>query len=132
MKHLWRVICLAICAIALVGCRESAQLRATSNPNVQISLERPAAPYTVGQDALIILVMDAANQPISGAVVEVIGDMNHAGMQPVSGKTETDANGRYTIPFQWTMGGDWILTVTVTLPDGTRETRQFDVSVSAN
>lgn len=38
MNRLWRVICLMICAVALVSCRESAQPTPTLNPNVQISL----------------------------------------------------------------------------------------------
>lgn len=57
--------------------------------------------------------------------------MNHAGMQPVYSMAETHANEQYVVLFNWTMGGDWRLTVTVTLPDGTRAIRQFDVTVLA-
>ena len=56
--------------------------------------------------------------------------MNHAGMRPVLGDATTDADGKATIPFQWMMGGDWIVTVSVTLPDDSEVSQEFNVSVS--
>jgi len=37
---------------------------------------------------------------------------------------------RYAIPFEWTMGGDWVVTVDVTLADGRTASRQFDLSIT--
>ena len=59
------------------------------------------------------------------------GDMTHAGMQPVSGVAEqgTGSNGEYRVPFYWTMGGDWIVTVNVKLVSGETYTKTFDFTV---
>jgi hypothetical protein len=55
--------------------------------------------------------------------------MTHAGMAPVFGTAQGGADGRYTVPFQWTMDGDWLLTIAVVLPDGRKASRQFPVTV---
>ena len=37
--------------------------------------------------------------------------------------------GKVDIPFKWSMGGDWIVTVTVTLADDSEVSQDFNVSV---
>jgi hypothetical protein len=47
--------------------------------------------------------------------------MSHAGMVPVVDTAVAEDPGRYGISgFEFTMAGDWILTVEATLPDGRR------------
>ncbi len=84
---------------------------------------------------LTVYVADAAGMPVTDATVQVEGDMNHAGMAPVIGEPVADeadgaADGFYHIPFQFTMMGDWILTVTVERADGTRLERQLNLRVN--
>ena len=77
---------------------------------------------------MVIQLADIAGKPIEGATVDVRGDMSHAGMQPVMA-VATGAGGNYSADFEWTMAGDWIVTVTAALPDGRTATRQFDLTV---
>jgi hypothetical protein len=53
-------------------------------------------------------------------------------MQPSLGAATKSQDGRYEVPFDWTMGGDWVLTVTATLPDGRVVQREFPATVTAS
>jgi hypothetical protein len=69
---------------------------------------------------------------VEGASVEVVGDMTHAGMEPViSDAPMVDPGLHRTDAFRFTMAGDWILTVTATLPDGATVREEAFVNVSA-
>lgn len=94
----------------------------------QIDLVVDPSPPAVG-DASLIVTVTRGGAPLANAPVSARGDMSHAGMRPALGDATTDADGTATIPFNWTMGGDWIVTVTVTLPDGSEVSQQFDQSV---
>lgn len=95
--------------------------------NLQIQLAVNPDPPMVGESTLMITVADAAGKPIDGAAVAVHGDMDHEGMEPVDSETSASENGVYHVPFEWTMGGGWILDVTITLPDdGGVATAQFE------
>ena len=39
------------------------------------------------------------------------------------------SRGVYRVPFQWTMSGDWIVTVAVILPNGETHKKTFDFTV---
>lgn len=87
---------------------------------------------TVGETTLIINLKDASGSPIDGATLQVHGDMDHAGMTPVDREVSISTNGEYRVPFEWTMGGGWIVSVTVQLPNNGGEiTEAFDFFVEA-
>lgn len=68
---------------------------------------------------------------VSGATVTVRGDMTHAGMTPVSATAGEREPGLYVAEeFAFTMGGDWLLSADVVLPDGESFTLALPVSVS--
>jgi copper(I)-binding protein len=99
----------------------------------QISL-LPAPEGRLGE-YLIAQVTSPMGQPITDAQVALVGNMNHAGMVPVEAAAVTDdadgaADGRYRLPFAFTMLGDWIITVTVTLADGTTVEQEIPATVS--
>lgn len=103
----------------------------------QDALHLHLIPPAAGMDGtgLTVYVADAAGMPVTDATVQVEGDMNHAGMVPVIGEPVADeadgaADGFYHIPFQFTMMGDWILTVVVERADGTRLERQLNLQVN--
>ncbi|HVO71965.1 MAG TPA: FixH family protein, partial [Aggregatilineaceae bacterium] len=102
---------------------------ATSGANIQIDMQTPLDQAVVGQTSLVLTLHDAQNKPIDDAKVVLQGAMTHAGMAPVFGAAESGQAGRYTIPFSWTMGGDWAVTVKVTLADGETAQKTFDVTV---
>ena len=54
--------------------------------------------------------------------------MSHPGMAPVIVNGAERAPGVYEIPFAFTMAGDWVLLVAVTLTDGSRAERRIDVA----
>lgn len=88
----------------------------------------PAQPG-VGPANLVFTVTDKAGRPINDATLEVEGNMIHAGMSPVSARATAGEAGRYTAPLEWTMAGDWIVTINVSLVDGQVVVHQFPVSV---
>lgn len=84
---------------------------------------------TVGETILLVTVTDAAGDPINDAAISVKGDMSHAGMVPVLANSAGGDNGVYAMPFEWTMGGDWVVTVEAVLPDGRSTTQQFNFTI---
>jgi copper(I)-binding protein len=81
---------------------------------------------------LVVVLTDASGAPITDATVAVEGNMNHAGMIPVLADPTADdadgnADGRYHLPFTFTMLGDWIITVTVTQADGSNFSRNLEI-----
>jgi hypothetical protein len=126
MKH--TTILLLLLVLLAAGCA-----RASSQPaddDLAISLASEPDPAVMGEATLRVTVRDTDGQPIEDATVNVKGDMNHAGMVPVLAEAAAGPGGVYELPFRWTMTGSWIVTVDVTLADGTTATRRFDVSVS--
>jgi hypothetical protein len=120
------VLCLVL---LLVSCRQSAQPTPTPTTAVEIDLAVEPTPISEGEAALVITLRAADGTPINEALVSVRGDMNHAGMTPVLGETSASENGVYRVPFEFTMTGDWIITVTAALPSGGETSQTFDLTV---
>lgn len=113
---------LTLVSLFLVACgRQSQQIDATG---IEMSLS--VASTEVGETDLEVLIVDGEGNPINDAELEIKGDMSHAGMEPVLADTSAATDGVYTVPFEWTMGGDWFVTVEATFADGTVISRRFD------
>jgi hypothetical protein len=94
-----------------------------------------AAPEGYTGSYLTVDVTDAAGEPVTDAAVSLEGNMNHAGMVPVLTEAVLDeadgaTDGRYQVPFSFTMMGDWIVTVKVERSDGTTATQNIDVTAN--
>ena len=114
----------ALCAGAvLVGCREGAE----AHPGVSVAHEIAPQPPGVGPATVTLRVTDAAGRAVTGTRVKVEGNMSHAGMAPVFAEAGEVAPGRYQAHLEFTMGGDWLLLIDLTLPDGRRLQRQVEV-----
>jgi hypothetical protein len=111
-------------SLSACGGRQSAVVNETG---VLVDLDTPS--LQVGETELLVRLTDSNGRPAAGAAVEVRGDMSHAGMVPVVRAGETDADGLFATPFEWTMGGDWFVTVTFTLPDGRSGAERFNYTV---
>lgn len=99
-----------------------------SDDGLQVTLEVTPQPPAIGPAQLVITIEDDAGEPVSGASLELEGNMSHAGMQPVFVEASEDGPGRYVSEgFEFTMGGDWIITISGTLVDGSELRRTFDV-----
>jgi hypothetical protein len=101
--------------ITLTGCQRGSS---KDIPDIGIDLAVSPNPPQVGPVLLILTVSDANGQPISGAQIEVEGNMSHAGMAPVLGRAVETTPGHYEAPLEFTMSGDWSILVKATLPDG--------------
>ena len=124
-------ISLFVLLLGLASCqRASRQSEADQAPDVRVTLAVEPDPPAVGKARITITLTDAAGQPIEGATVKLRGDMTHAGMQPVLAAAGSGAEGVYPADFEWTMSGDWVVTVTAALSDGRTAMRGFDLTVS--
>ncbi len=91
------------------------------------------SPPRVGPAAIILALSDSSAKPVTGAVIDLEGDMSHPGMAPVFAKSTESAPGRYNAALTFPMAGDWFILLHVTLSNGTRVERQIEVKdVRAN
>jgi hypothetical protein len=72
-------------------------------------------------------VTDASGKPLSGAHINIEGNMSHAGMAPVFADAGAVEPGRYRANMELTMAGDWVVLVHLTLPEGAKVERQFEI-----
>ncbi len=115
--------------ITAAGCR---QQTATPSTDLNIMLAVEPDPLIVGDATLVITVNDASGAAVNDAKIAVRGDMNHAGMMPVFAEIDSGTDGKYRVPFEWTMAGDWIVEVTVTLANGEQVVKSFDAEVNTS
>lgn len=113
--------------LAACGRIQAGQSQETAGIRIDLAVE-PSAP-AAGPARLTVTLTGPDGQPIPNATVEVEGNMTHAGMVPVFGQATGGNNGRYVVPFEWTMGGDWLVTVKATLENGQTISREFPVVV---
>jgi hypothetical protein len=96
----------------------------------RVDVAMAPTPPVVGPNRIVLNLLDADGAPVQEAKVELEGTMAHAGMVPVRRMTDPDGAGRYRADdFEFTMGGDWILLVHVTLADGRKGTLRRDTRV---
>lgn len=115
--------------LALAGCtRRSASLN--KDLDIELSLIIRPDPARVGQSVFEIELKSESGEAITGAELALRGDMTHAGMIPVMADVKEVQPGIYQSSLEWTMAGDWVLTIEGTLPDGSVLSRQIDVRVS--
>jgi hypothetical protein len=113
----------ALCLLLAQGCQKPAE----APPEVTIRHEVSPRPPRVGPATVTLTMTDAGGEPVTGAQIQVEGNMLHAGMKPVFGDAKEVQPGRYEAPLEFTMGGDWFLLVNATLPDGGKIERQLDL-----
>jgi hypothetical protein len=123
-KRLLFILLMAI--FSLAGCQRASQ----QNDTADFEMSLFSQSTQVGETVLVVTLTEADGTPITNATLIVRGDMTHAGMAPVlrDGITE-NKDGVYEIPFEWTMGGDWVVTVDATLPDGRSVTKDFNMTI---
>jgi hypothetical protein len=117
-----------ISAAMLSGCRRGSTLDAA--PGYEVELIARPSPAAVGEAQLELELTDPDGQAVEGAQLSVRGDMTHAGMTPVLAEATELGDGRYQADWEWTMAGDWVVTVEVELLDGTIFERTIDLSVT--
>lgn len=119
-------------ALLVAGCRQSAGGVPVDRPEttgVQIALTADHDPHIMRPLVWNVTLLDADGRPVEDATVTIRGDMSHAGMAPVEATAAHSGDGIYTADFEWTMTGDWIVTVTATLAGGNVVSQIFDFTV---
>ncbi len=106
----------------LSGCSR----RQTSSVSI-IAKEISPQPPQIGPNTVALRLMDGS-KPVAGAHVGLEGDMAHAGMAPVFGEAQEIAPGQYQGQLVFDMGGDWVVLMHITLPDGRKVEEQMAAS----
>jgi hypothetical protein len=115
---------LTLCVLSLgPGCRTSDQ----PATDAKVQAEIKPNPPQVGAAPVAITLTDSAGKPLTGASLEVEGNMNHAGMKPEFATLQETSPGRYEGTLEFTMAGDWFLLVTGRLADGSPVNQKVDV-----
>ncbi len=117
------VAVLGVCCLLLAACTRGSR----DLPEVALDLVVDPWPPRIGPATVSVTLADSAGQPISGARIELEGNMHHAGMVPVLAQASQVSPGRYQAVLEFTMGGDWFILVRAELPDGRSLERSVDV-----
>ncbi len=127
----WHLVFLTI-IILLSGCGRIQNERFTntqdeipSDINLELELANSGALNTA-QAAELSISLTQKGEPVADATIDVEGNMNHAGMEPILITAEEVQAGEYRATLNWTMGGGWLITVRATLPDGTQVEKVMD------
>lgn len=98
-------------------------------PEIIVEMETIPSPAKTGDALLMIQLTDPQGQAIGDFTIDVRGDMSHAGMAPVIVTQAKAEQGMYTVPFEWTMAGDWFIAIKAQLPDGRTLMRTLPIHV---
>lgn len=113
-----------ICASFFVSsCRKPVDLA----PELRIEHEIAPQPPKVGTATLTVKLTDNTGNPQQGINMRLEETMSHAGMHPAFVDAREVAPGRYQAPLEFTMGGDWIIILHLTLLDGRKVERQLEI-----
>ncbi len=130
MMLMRRVIGMLLTALFLASCGQQT-VRTTSSDDLKLGLRIEPEPPAVGATVLIATLEDADGFPVDGARLMLHGDMDHEGMTQIDLETSESLGGEYRIPFEWTMGGGWFLTLTARTPAGAQVSETFTFFVEA-
>lgn len=100
---------------------------ARSGPELTIEFGLVPEPPSVGPSELWLELSTPQGEALTGAALRVEATMAHAGMVPEFADCVEAEPGRYTAAFDFTMGGDWILIVNVSLERGGTAQRVLEV-----
>lgn len=117
------LVALCVSLLLVQGCRHEDE----SSSNLTLTHEVSPHPTRVGPVTITLKLADASGTPVTGARITLEGNMSHAGMVPVfADATETEP-GRYQSQMELSMAGDWFIVVHVSLPDGRKLDRPFEI-----
>lgn len=117
--HLLCLLCLFVAGF--ISCKSQ------SSQEVFVAHEVSPQPPRVGQVEIRLRLTDASRKALTGVEIKLEGNMSHAGMSPVFANTLEVAPGEYEAKIALSMAGDWIILVHLTLRDGSKLERQFEI-----
>lgn len=113
-----------VIVVLLAGCRQQ------QFSSADLRLEMSAGDKRVGETTLLLRVSDRDGKPVRDpGALSLRGDMDHAGMTPVLAEAERAVDGVFKVPFEWTMGGGWMVEARLTLPNGDVAVETFEFEI---
>ncbi len=126
MTTLRQISCLFTFVLLLTACRQQ------SLSSSELSLDVSVDGLLVGPAQISVSVRDKNGAPVENpGALALRGDMDHAGMAPVFAEASEATDGVFTLPFEWTMAGAWILEAKLTLDSGEGLKQSFRYEIHA-
>ena len=116
------IVALCACFVIAQACRQQSK-----SPDLTFAHEISPQPPRVGKVTITLNIKDTSGAPVSGARLNLEGNMSHAGMVPVFSDARETGPGRYQSSMELSMAGDWNITVNVTLSDGRKLDHEFEI-----
>lgn len=111
-KHLLVGFIMGVLVLGLAACG-SQPISPPDNDEVTIVLETDPSPPIMGDVELIVQVTDAQGNPLEGARVDVGADHTDMTGMGMHGPASEQGGGRYAIKANFSMTGNWKITVYV-------------------
>src|SRR3972149_6826218 len=112
-KILFITLLLALLTLVLAACGTSSAPATQLAPQVNIKLETNPNPAKTGDAELVLNVTDQNGNPIEGAKVDVSADHTDMTGMGMSGPATEQGGGKYAIKANFSMSGNWKVTVYV-------------------
>ena len=130
MRKLVYVALLVVMAVLLVACGSSTTPAPESSTKpVNIKVASNPTPAVVGDAELVFTITDASGNLIEGARLEVSADHTDMSGMAMSGAATDQGSGRYSINANFSMTGNWKLTVYVRNDEGLDYKEDIDFTV---
>lgn len=117
MRKFFFISLIVLLAGVLAACGGSAEPAApadsSSTGEVNIAVETSPNPAAMGDVELVLTITDAQGNPIEGATVDVEVDHTDMTGMGMNGAATDQGGGRYSINANFSMSGNWKLTVYV-------------------
>lgn len=117
MRKMFFISMFVVLATVLAACGSSTQpaapVESGTSSLVNIQLETNPNPAVMGDMELILTITDGDGKPIEGATVDVSADHTDMTGMGMSGLATEQGGGRYFINANFSMSGNWKLTVYV-------------------
>lgn len=117
------LIVLCVWLVFVQGCKRQTE------PSLDLTLAHEVSPQPprVGPATIVLRLTDASGTAVTGARLQLEGNMSHPGMTPVFAEAAEIEPGRYRANLELSMAGDWHVTVHVSLRDGRKFEREFEI-----
>jgi hypothetical protein len=116
---------LMFAALLLVACHRPARTSA----DVSVQTEIAPQPIVPGPATVMVRLTDGQGRPLANAAVTVEGNMTHPGMSPTFAQAKELSAGHYQATTQFSMVGDWVVSLHIRLPGGQALEREIDARV---
>ena len=114
MNQKWKWIAIMFTLVVLLAsCSNAAQPQSAAVDPVKITLKSNPPALAVGKAELILEIKDLKDQPLTGAKVDVSADHIDMSGMTMGGAATEQADGKYAIKTDFSMSGNWKITVFV-------------------